>query len=318
MNSIKRYLIIGGGGFIGSFLTQYLCDKGLLVSVIGRSNIVFPISGVQYFSLEVNSLSHIVEVLQEKGVDTIIDLAYATLPNTSYANPVQDFSDNLSNIIQYLEASLKLGVKRYIYVSSGGTVYGDNLEHLPLLEDSQNYPLSPYGITKMACERYVYMYHKLHGLPVTIVRPSNIYGPGQKPFRGQGLIATALGLAYQNKPIEIFGIGDSIRDYIYIEDFCDALFSILKLESSAEIFNIGCGEGISISALVNAIEKVLLPGGYSLRRKYSPERPFDVHYNVLNINKVVKQTGWMPTTSLEAGLKTTWKWIQAFMKNNHS
>jgi UDP-glucose 4-epimerase len=200
----KNICIIGGGGFIGSALRSYFSTKEYRLFTTGRSLNIPLYDNETYYSVKQYNYRELHKELKHIYFDAIIDLAYTSVPNTSYENPVKDFSENLSNVTWHLEFADSLKAGKFIYVSSGGTVYGDGAKKNSYENDS-NYPLSPYGITKLASERYVYMHHRIHGLPAIIVRPSNLYGPGQKPFRGQGLIATALALAYKNNAIQIFG-----------------------------------------------------------------------------------------------------------------
>ncbi len=309
----KHICLIGGGGFIGTAFGRYLRDQGHRVSVIGRRSGTD--AGLGYYSVSDSSYEELGRILAGSKVDLIFDFAYSSVPGTSFQDPVRDFSDNLNNVIRHLELARCCSPARYVYISSGGTVYGDPGAARAFRETDPNFPLSPYGITKMACERYVHMYHRLHGLPALIVRPSNIYGPGQKPFRGQGLVATALGLAYRGDAVQIFGDGSHIRDYLYIDDFCAGLAALLEQEGTGEIYNLGYGEGHSILELIGCVDEAVAPDGLALRRSYQPGRPFDVHYNVLDIARIRNATGWRPQTSLGEGVRRTWDWIKAYM--NH-
>lgn len=302
--------LIGGGGFIGSAFRRYMLDRGIRVTVLGRRPNSYLNDETAYYSVSEHSFDELGDILSSQSVDIIFDFAYSSVPGTSYKDPVKDFSDNLSNIIRHLDFARRFKDVRYVYMSSGGTVYGDSSEYQAFREEDANLPLSPYGITKLACERYVHMYHKLHGLDAVIARPSNIYGPGQQPFRGQGLIATAFGLGAKGEPVQIFGDGEHVRDYLYINDCCEALFALAQLGRSGHTYNIGAGSGMSIRDLIDQIAGVLNRSGLKLEVQAQPQRPFDVHYNVLNIDKITADTGWRPVVDLEAGLTDTWKWIQ--------
>jgi UDP-glucose 4-epimerase len=157
------------------------------------------------------------------------------------------------------------------------------------------------------------MHHRIQGLHSVVVRPSNIYGPGQIPFRGQGLVATALGLAYTGKALQVFGSGNTIRDYLYIDDFCKALLKIIEFGGSGETYNIGSGVGVTINELIGEINGILGKEGRKLLVEHLPERPFDVPYNVLNSVKLRSICKWQPETNLSAGIVNTWQWVKAYL-----
>lgn len=303
-------VIIGGGGFIGTALRKYFSEDDVYIHLIGRK-ISIPVSDREtYYSVSEYTFKQLSEMFRQKPPDLIIDLAYNSTPGTSYDDPVKDYSDNLYQVIQHLEFAKAVKTGCYIYVSSGGTVYGDPAHRQPLGELAPNYPLSPYGVTKMACERYVYMYHRMYGLPAIILRPSNIYGPGQKPFIGQGIIATAIGLAIRKEPVHIFGTGSHIRDYIFIDDFCAAVQAVICHGTYGETYNMGSGAGTTIVDLMASISLVLETSGLALRSIYLPGRPFDVQYNVLNIDKIKSISPWQPGTGLTDGIQKTFNWIK--------
>jgi len=305
-------LLIGGGGFIGSGLSNFFKETGHTISIIDQH----PRMVKRHYSLLQLGWDRIIKELQKDKSWIIIDLAYASVPGTSFVDPIKDFTDNLYLINKNLEAVNQLDVSKYIYISSGGTVYGNPSKDL-IDEETQNFPLSPYGITKMACERYVNLYRELYGLNTIILRPSNVYGPGQIPFRGQGLISTALGLAYKNEPIKIFGHGTAIRDYIFIDDFCKAVSDIINHAPSGEIYNVSAGLGSNINDIVALLNNVITQDGYILLTEQLPERPFDVKSNVLDNTKLRMLNNWIPTTDLEEGIKQTWQWIKTYLKTPH-
>ncbi len=309
-------LIIGGNGFIGRNLTRYFTNAGDKVTVIGRSVSYEPVAGESFYSIQETGLNLIAGYLNQSDDYVVIDLAYTSVPNTSFDDPVKDFSENLYNVIRHLEFAKRIPVAKYIYISSGGTVYG-NVASSPINEDCSNFPLSPYGITKMACERYVNLYHQVHGLNTGIVRPANIYGPGQKPFRGQGFVSTALGLAYKGEPAHVFGDGTHERDYLFIDDFCDGLNDIIKHGQSGHIYNLGSAQGVSTNQVVARINDLLHNEQIMLEVQHYPNRPFDVRSNVLDYSKVNALNGWRPKTTFNDGIAITQKWIREYMAANH-
>ncbi len=310
-NIITHYIIIGGTGFLGQNIVKYLLQKTNKVIVIGRRAYYKKLANEIYY----NSISSAAESLKENTDENyvVIDVAYSSVPKTSFDDPVKDFSENLYNIIANLEFAAMLKVSKYIYTSSGGTIYGDSDKNA-ITETDANFPLAPYGITKMACERYVNMYHKIHGLNTCIIRPSNVYGPGQMPVRGQGFIATVLGLAYSGKPITLFGDGSYIRDNVYIDDFCEAVNDVVLFGESGEIYNIGDGKGLSLNDTLKIIENVLIVDNINLDVQKTEARPFDVKMNVLSNAKLNQLNGWQPKTELANGIQQTAQWIKRYMQ----
>lgn len=246
-----------------------------------------------------------------QGCEEIIDLAYATVPQTSFADPVFDLQANLPASVGLLEeASALHGLKRILIVSSGGTVYGPARE-LPISEDASTQPVSPYGITKLTIERYALMYHMLKGAPVVIVRPANAYGSEQKPFKGQGFLATAMGHILKRQEIVVFGEKGTIRDYIHVSDVASGIACALDAGCNGEIYNIGSGIGRSNMEIVAAIEPLAQADGYDVKLNVLPPRGFDVPANVLNSARLTARTGWTPKIDLNRGLAEMWRAISA-------
>jgi UDP-glucose 4-epimerase len=310
------YILFGGSGFIGKGIRRVLAQTQTPTILIGRSVSMPHAAHEQYYSLKDFSLAEIQKLLPQDRDYVIVDLAYTSVPNTSFDDPIKDFSENLYSVIRHLNLAREIKLRKYVYVSSGGTVYGSGFT-APIPESAPNFPIAPYGITKMACERYVHMYHQIYGLPTLIVRPSNVYGPEQVPFRGQGFIATAMGLAAQGNPVKIFGDGSIVRDYIHIDDFCSALFTAIEYAPQGGIYNIASGKGLTINAVIAAINNTLNAESVRLTAEYLPARNYDVPYNVLDCTRLTELDGWGPEVSFETGLQATWTWIKQYLKSSH-
>jgi UDP-glucose 4-epimerase len=296
-------LLIGGDGFLGSaFATKARLD-GHEVHVLGRKQRA---DAPNYWSWGQHE-ALCSKVLGRQSI--LVDFAYASIPSTSYGDPVRDFSDNLGAVIRHLEFARAIDASHFVYVSSGGTVYGD-ANVLPISETASPQPISPYGITKLASENYALMVARL-GLPVTILRPSNVYGPGQPARSGQGLVAAALSSALSGSSITIFGDGSQLRDYLYIDDFCDALCKLTKLKGESRIYNVGNGRAFSALEILAKVEGIVSEDGFSLKIEYAEPRPFDVNANALDIGRLKSATGWFPRISLEKGLRASWKWVRS-------
>lgn len=306
---MSKCCVIGGAGFIGSHLVALLHAQGMEISVLDRKPVPEPPlpNGVQYVQGDLGHQGQLNEALE--GATEIVHLAYSTVPKTSYEDPVKDILSNLPAAVRMLEAASKLEVRKVVLVSSGGTVYGRARE-IPISEEHPTNPISPYGITKLALEKYGLMFHQLAGLPVVIVRPGNAYGEGQRPFTGQGFVATAMGSILRHKEIVLFGEQGTIRDYVHVDDVAHGIAAALEHGTPGSVYNIGSGIGRSNREILEVIEALARPAGYRLRIRIAPPRPFDVPINVLDCRKLRRDAGWQPRVPLEEGLQRTWNWFQ--------
>lgn len=240
--------------------------------------------------------------------DAVIHLAYATVPNTSFDNPLGDLLENLPATVQLFSEVAAKG-RRLLLVSSGGTVYGEGVT-LPILESHPTLPISPYGVTKLTLEKYAYLYSVTHGLNVVCVRPANAYGEGQPPFSGQGFLATAMAATMRGQSVRIFGPHGSVRDYIHAADLAEGLVCVLERGTSGEIYNLGSGVGRSNLDVLEAITPLMTEIGCTVRAVHESARVFDVHANVLDSSRLTNRTGWTPTVSFEEGLLRTREWLR--------
>lgn len=307
-SSSNNTLVIGGAGYIGSHLTAQLLATGRKVTVLGRSLVpsnALP-NGVNYIAGDFGQHQLITELLDKH--EEVIHLAYATVPNTSFENPLADLLQNLPPTVQLFSEIADRGIK-LVLVSSGGTVYGE-AEKLPIPETHPTKPISPYGVTKLTLENYAYLYAATHGLKFICVRPANAYGAGQKPFVGQGFISTAMASAMRGQSIKIFGQAGSVRDYIYVSDLAAGIVCALESGSLSETYNIGSGVGLSNMDVINAITPLLESTNCKLSVEHYPERTFDVKSNVLDATKIQQLTGWQPKVQFKDGLLFTLDWLK--------
>ena len=303
-NRAMSCLIVGGGGFIGSHLARHLSSKRRIV-VAGRSAqppFALP-AGVRYVQLNLTNPSALACLLDE--CDEVVDLAYSTVPKTSFEDPVFDIVSNLPFNVSLIKMASERRMRKLVFVSSGGTVYG-NPQYLPVDEAHPTNPVSPYGITKLAIEKYGLMYGRLQGLPFVVVRPGNPYGPDQLGGRGQGFVATAVLSALKRSEIKVFGQRGSIRDYIYIDDLVAGIAAALDQGEIGEIYNIGTGIGLDNRAVLDAIAACARGDAIELIVRNEAVRPFDVSANVLSSARLTYRSGWRPLVSLEEGMRLTW------------
>lgn len=300
-----RSLVLGGGGFIGTHLVERLLEEGNAVRIYGRNPNRFRAVpwGAEYVEGELGNYGLLREAVE--GIEVVFHLVSTTLPKTSNDDPVYDVRSNLVDTIQLLEACVEAGVRKVVFASSGGTVYGPP-RAVPITEDHPTDPISSYGIVKLAIEKYLGLFHHVYGLDYAALRVSNPYGPYQDPAGQQGAISVFLHRIHTGEPITIWGDGSVVRDYLYISDLVDALELAASSEAQEKVFNIGNGRGASLNELLETI------GGIVEERaevEYLPARALDVPISVLDVTRARTGLGWSPATGLVEGITRTWEWI---------
>jgi len=299
-----RVLVLGGNGFIGSHLVDSLLIAGHQVRVFDRSPEKYrkPLKGVDYRLASFDDIACLAEALD--GIDIVYHLISTTVPSTSNKNPIFDVESNLINTIRLLDLMKDMNVKKIIYLSSGGTVYGIP-EQVPIPETHSLNPICSYGIVKVAIENYIKMYHHLYGLNYSILRVSNPYGERQGHTGVQGVIATFMGKVHRDETIEIWGDGSIVRDFIYVGDLIELCLKVSKSDSIG-VFNAGIGKGLSINNIVKLLSE---SSGKDIEVSYASNRNYDVPQVVLNINKTKDVFDWSPKIGFHDGFKITWNWM---------
>jgi UDP-glucose 4-epimerase len=305
-----KALVIGGNGFIGSHLVDRLLVEGWEISildVIERRYDPLP-GGAHFIQGDLSQAYLLREALS--GVDVVYHLAWTTVHETSIQDPAADAVANLIPAIRLFETCIRTEVKRVVFTSSGGTVYGQP-ESLPIKESHPQNPINAYGITKLSVEKYLHMFQRLHGLDYAILRPSVPYGPRQNPHGLQGAVAVFLHRVSQDLPIKIWGDGSSTRDFFFVSDLVRALVTVADFElSDSRVFNIGGGEAISLSQLLGKIEETV---GRTAKIVYEPRRNFDADQIVLDTSLATRVLGWQPEVNLQEGLSRTWSWMSEYI-----
>lgn len=305
-----RCLVLGGRGFIGSHLVDALLARGHSVrcfdrphiAPLGEAHLVDP--NFELFEGDLVSEADLTEAL--KGCEVCFHLVSTTLPKSSNADPVFDVESNVLGSVRLLTRAVKVGLKKVVFVSSGGTVYGVPTQ-LPIPETHPTDPVCSYGITKLTIEKYLGLFKQLHDLDYTVLRIANPYGERQRTHASQGAVAVFMGKVLRGEPVEIWGDGSVIRDYIYISDVVDALLMALGHSGKERVFNIGAGRGHSINEVLDVIEKVT---GRNVDRRYLSGRPFDVPASVLSIAQAKQSLGWSPKVDFSQGLERFAAWLQ--------
>ena len=304
---MSQVLVTGGNGFIGSHLVDALVAAGHHVRVLDLFDRRFgnvP-ANVEWIHSDINTEYAIREAVT--GTNLVFHLAWTSIHETATRDPLMDITTNLEPSVRLIDECRHVGVQRVIFLSSAGTAYG-LAQHQPVNEDHPTDPISAYGITKLAVEKYLHLYRHLYGLDYVVLRPSVPYGPGQDPSKRQGAVGVFLYHLARGLPIEIWGDGSVTRDYFYIDDLVTAALSAARAESLPEhIFNLGGGRGYTLNELLDVIHKVT---GRPLQVTYTEGRRFDVPELVLDTTRAKHYLRWQPMISLEEGVARTWQWIQ--------
>lgn len=306
----KRCLVLGGKGFIGSHLVDALLRRGFAVRGFDRANIrplndAATAARVAWVDGDFTSEADVAGALE--GCDVVYHLVSTTLPQSSNADPVFDVETNVAGSVRMLLQAVKAGVKKVVFISSGGTVYGVP-QSVPITEDHPTHPICSYGITKLAVEKYLHLFKTLHGLDYAVLRLSNPFGERQRIQASQGAVAVFMGKVLRGEKIEIWGDGSVVRDYIYIGDAVSAMVLAADYAGSERIFNIGSGVGVSLRDIVKGIETV---SGKKADVSYTAPRAFDVPVSVLDNTRARRALDWAPTTSFAEGLRRLMASMQA-------
>ncbi len=299
-------LVLGGNGFIGSHLVDRLLLEGHSVHVFDRQPERYrkPLAGVVYHLQDFGNRAILASVLP--NIDIVFHLVCTTVPKTSNEDPAFDVMSNVVETICLLEQCVRGKVKKIVFVSSGGAVYGMPGK-VPVPEDTPERPESSYGITKLTIEKYLGLFHHLYGLEYVIVRPSNPYGERQNPEGDQGVVAVFLGKIAKGQAVEIWGDGNSVKDYIYISDLVDGLYKAAFSDTDHRVFNIGSGVGHSVNDLVRIMGTTV---DRPISVEYGPRGKFDVTRITLDITRAKKELGWEPWIPLDEGLGRTWMFVK--------
>ena len=305
----SKVLVLGGRGFLGRHLSEQLLREGASVRILDRTSADFVekegvlenVESVQGDFVEGHGLAQALH-----GVDLVYHLVSTTVPSGSNANPIEDVNSNLIGTLRLLDMMRCAGVKKIVYASSGGTVYG-NPQFLPVPEAHPLRPISSYGVVKVAIENYLHLQSELNGLTANILRISNPYGMHQNRIGAQGVIATFVSKLMNDEPIEIWGDGSVVRDYIYATDVARALL-LAGRRSRSGVFNIGSGIGHSINDVLRLIREQT---GLDGEVRYLPNRRFDVQRTYLDIERARVELGWQPQYSLEEGCARYWQLLLA-------
>jgi UDP-glucose 4-epimerase len=295
-------LVLGAGGFIGRHLAESFASTGNAVMAATRQATTFTHSNISNVVAPFDESEYFTPLL--KRCRWVIHAASISTPGSSVAQPQLD--GNLRTTLALIEALQDAPACRLLYLSSGGTLYGDREQ--PAREGDPLRPRSYHGAGKAAAEHFIHAWSAQYGGTAVVLRPTNVYGPGQAPRRGFGIIPTAFDCAMQLMPLTLWGDGASVRDYLYIDDFL-ALSSAALTQSfdiGMHVFNAASGETISLDELIDHIDAAT---GRPLQRNYQPARRVDIRSIAIDTEAARTTFGWQPTISLDEGLRRTWQWF---------
>lgn len=298
-----KVLVTGGAGFIGSHVVDHYIASGYEVVVVdnlstGRLSNLNP--AATFYKLDVRS-PQICEVFDKEKPDFVNHHAAQMDVRKSVAAPLFDSDVNILGSINLMECAVKNKVKRFIYISSGGAVYGEP-QYLPCDEAHPVNPICQYGASKHTVEHYLYIYHHLYGLDYIVLRYPNVYGPRQDPQGEAGVVAIFTGQMLQGKQVVINGDGKQERDFVFVGDCAHANLLALDAPKGASIYNLGSSVGISVNQIFDALKVIT---GYKLSPVYGPPKPGETQQIYLDATAARDELNWVPTVSLQEGLKQT-------------
>ena len=301
-----KILLLGAAGFIGTNLTIELAKKTEdEITLVDRSKEFFkPIVSMDLKNVHILEADLTVDMDFDsilKDQEVVYHLVSTTVPTTSNQHISQELVSNVIFSANLFEACIRCDVKKVVFVSSGGTVYGKEVD-CPLKEKTATNPISSYGVQKITIEKLLYLYRYMYGLDYRIIRLANPYGPYQRPNGVLGAVTTFTYKALKGNEITVYGDGSVVRDFIYIDDAIRAIMKIVNGENKHRTFNLGCGYGTSIKQVLETIEKAL---GIKLNVSYLEGRKVDVPVNYLDISRYEKYYGALNPISLEDGIRKT-------------
>lgn len=307
-----KILITGGAGFIGSHIVDECIKKGWNVVVVdnlstGKKENVN--SKAKFYNVDITNYSAIETIFKHEQPTVVNHHAAQIDVRRSVANPQYDAQINIIGSLNLLELCVKYKVEKFIFASSGGTIYGECRNKKPPTETSGPAPESPYGCAKLSVEYYMNYYYKVFGLNAISLRYSNVYGPRQDPLGEAGVVAIFTKRMLNGEDVYIYGSGEQMRDFVYVDDVVAANVEFMKNKVEFGIYNVGTQKAVSINVLFNMLSKLT---GYNRAPIYKPPRKGELFKSYLEISKIKKDVNWKPKVSLENGLE---KVVRYFKKN---
>ena len=303
-----KVLVTGGAGFIGSHVVDHFINAGYEVVIVdnmstGRESNFNP--RATFYKIDIRD-AQLAEVFEREKPDYVDHHAAQIDVRKSVADPLFDADVNVNGSLNLLECARRFGVKKVIYVSSGGAVYGEP-EYLPCDEKHPINPVCQYGVSKHTVEHYLFMYRFLYGLDYTVLRYANVFGPRQDPTGEAGVIAIFIGQMTSGRPVTIHGSGEQERDFVYVTDCARANLLAIPARSGG-IYNIGCGIGVPINLVFSELKHIC---NYRPDPHYGPAKPGETFKIYLDSQWAQADLGWKSTVDLRGGLERTIEYFRA-------
>ena len=302
-------LVTGGAGFIGSHVVDLLVEQGYDIAVIddlshGFRQYVNP--RASFHKVDICERKALDDVFKKEKPDYVIHQAAHIDVRKSLLDPGRDAQINIVGSVNLLECCQRHNIKKFVFASTGGAIYGEP-KNLPAKEATPEMPMSPYGVSKLAFEKYLNMYNRLYGLDYVSLRYANVYGPRQDPLGEAGVIAIFTRQLLEGGKPQINGDGKQTRDFVYVGDVAKANLKALKNKTEHKIFNIGTGAQTSVNEIYSILSKKT---GSETKANHVNEIQGEVRNISLDYALARKELGWKPQTKLESGLEQTMKWFQ--------
>lgn len=299
--------VIGAAGFVGRHMVRALAGAGHRVLALSRAALPDSLPGVEQITGTFDRPGDYLYCLSRSAV--VVHAASASTPGSTAGQPLSELRINLGPTLALIEALQETPGCRLVYLSSGGSLYG-NTAAGAATEEHLLRPRSYHGAGKVAAEHFIRAWAAQFRGRAVILRPSNLYGPGQSLRSGFGIVPTAFDKILRHEPLTVWGDGLSVRDYLYIDDFVELCRAVIAapMRPGVDVVNAASGIGVSVDELLRAIETVT---GRTLARHYDPTRPVDLLQVTLDIGKAGSRYGWRPATPLAEGLARTWQWYRS-------
>ena len=308
-----KTLVTGGAGFIASHLVDRLIDEGHSVVVVdnlsaGRFENVN--KSATFYKIDICNSTALELIFKKERPEVVNHHAAQVNVRKSVDTPMYDANVNILGSLNLCELSRKFQVKKFIYASTGGAVYGEP-KSLPVKETCPVEPISQYGASKHTVEHYLYIFYKLYGLNFTVLRYPNVYGPRQSPHGEAGVIAIFSEQILKNKRPTIFGDGSKTRDYVYVGDIITANMTVLNNSGNGEIYNLGWGKEITDYEVFETVRRAFLS---NIKPIFGQKRPGEIEHISLDSSKATKALGWKPKITFEEGVNLATKYYTGKLK----
>lgn len=313
--AIRKALVTGGAGFIGSHVAEILLERGLKVDVLDDMSSGVPENvpaAVTLHRMDVRDAT-VKDLFASERYDLLVHHAAQMDVRRSVADPMFDADVNLRGLINLMEAGRTSGLQKVIFASTGGAIYGEPA-YVPQDEDHPLRPLSPYGVTKLASEKYLYYYKHIHGIPFVALRYGNVYGPRQNPHGEAGVVAIFSRMLLDGAQPIINGDGEQTRDYVFVKDVAAANLAALDSKHTG-VFNVGTGVETSVNRLFTRLRDELAP---QITERHGPGKAGEQRRSVLSFERTRNLLGWEPTVNVKEGLRITADWFRERHRLNES